>query len=145
MSRRGDGKGCCEQAAAPRPWHTFIMTEIRRCRWCASPLPDRTGRGRPREFCSAACRQWDWVARRRDASRGTLGGDGGSERAELDDELFVLACAVDDTERDLAEAGEDASAVELRAIVGWLLEASRPLRARSRGRAQSSVMTEMTR
>ena len=52
-------------------------------------------------------------------------------RAELDrlhDDLYVLACAIDDTERDLAEAGPDASAKELREILDWLLESAQPLR-----------------
>jgi hypothetical protein len=54
-------------------------------------------------------------------------------RAELDslhDDLFVLACAVEDTERDLAAAGPSASAAELRAALDWLLDAARPLRDR---------------
>lgn len=52
-------------------------------------------------------------------------------RAELDrlhDDLYVLACAVDDTERDLVDVGDDATAVELREILDWLLDAAKPLR-----------------
>lgn len=52
-------------------------------------------------------------------------------RHELDmlhDDLYVLACAVDDTERDLA-TGEPTPA-EWRSIVHWLLAAARPLRDR---------------
>ena len=49
-------------------------------------------------------------------------------------ELYVLACAVDDAERDLEALGDLAStspeAKELRQVVEWLLEAARPLRAR---------------
>jgi hypothetical protein len=56
-------------------------------------------------------------------------------RSELDalhDELYVLACAVDDVERDLA--GEAApTAQELVDALGWLLEAARPLRDREIG------------
>lgn len=33
------------------------------CRWCGCELDVRIGPGRPRTFCSQACRQWDWVAR----------------------------------------------------------------------------------
>lgn len=54
-------------------------------------------------------------------------------RAELErlhDDLYVLACAVDDTERDLAELGARPSVRELREILDWLLDAARPLRAR---------------
>jgi hypothetical protein len=49
---------------------------------------------------------------------------------ELHDELYVLACAVDDAERDLAAAGPKSPAGELRDILDWLLQAARPLRDR---------------
>jgi hypothetical protein len=49
---------------------------------------------------------------------------------ELHDDLYVLACAVDDAERDLASAGPKPTAGELRDILDWLLEAARPLRDR---------------
>jgi len=48
----------------------------------------------------------------------------------LHDDLYVLACAVNDAERDLAAAGPRATAAELREIVDWLLDAGRPLRDR---------------
>lgn len=40
----------------------------------------------------------------------------------------MLACAVDDTERDLADAGTRATAKELREMLDWLLDAAKPLR-----------------
>jgi len=49
---------------------------------------------------------------------------------ELHDELYILACAVDDTERDLAALPEKAKPADLRQILDWLLDAARPLRAR---------------
>lgn len=49
---------------------------------------------------------------------------------ELHDELYVLACAVDDVERDLEAAGTATNADELRPALDWLLEAARPLRDR---------------
>jgi hypothetical protein len=49
---------------------------------------------------------------------------------ELHDELYVLACAVDDVERDLAAAGDAPTATELRQALDWLLDAARPLRDR---------------
>jgi hypothetical protein len=49
---------------------------------------------------------------------------------DLHDDLYVLACAVDDTESDLAAAGSSPPAAELRRILDWLLEAARPLRNR---------------
>ena len=48
----------------------------------------------------------------------------------MHDDLYVLACAVDDTERDLADVGATASAEELREMLMWLLDASTPLRER---------------
>jgi hypothetical protein len=52
------------------------------------------------------------------------------ELDRLHDELYVLACAVNDADRDLAAAGTKPSARELREIIDWLLEAARPLRDR---------------
>jgi len=109
------------------------MTELRRCRWCRRALPDRSGPGRTREFCSQRCRQWDWVARQRARELELSDGELVIAKATLDelhDELYVLACAVDDVERDLDVAGRTPSAAELRQALDWLLEAARPLRAR---------------
>ena len=53
-------------------------------------------------------------------------------RSELDrlyDDLFVLTCAVADTERDL-ESGRHTVA-SLREALEWLLEAARPLQDRA--------------
>lgn len=93
-------------------------------------LPAKSGRGRPREFCSQKCRQWDWVARQRANELELSEGELVIARTELDalhDDLYVLACAVDDTERDLADPLD---AAELRRVVDWLLDAARPLRNR---------------
>jgi hypothetical protein len=56
-------------------------------------------------------------------------------RSELDalhDELYVLACAVEDVERDLATSGAP-SQRELSEALAWLLDAARPLRNREIG------------
>ena len=109
------------------------MTEMRRCRWCRRVLPAKAGRGRPREFCSHRCRQWDWVARQRAGALELAEGDLVIAKAALDelhDDLYALACAVDDTERDLAAAGPAPNAAELTEILDWLLQAARPLRDR---------------
>jgi hypothetical protein len=102
------------------------------CRWCRRALPPRRGPGRPREFCSQRCRQWDWVARQR-ARELELSEDelvvARTELDELHDELYVLACAVDDVERDLSAPGRR-TITELRDAVDWLLAAARPLRDR---------------
>jgi hypothetical protein len=56
---------------------------------------------------------------------------------ELHDDLYALACAVDDTERDL-EAGDGAfESTELRRMLDWLLAAARPLRDRELPASQS--------
>jgi endogenous inhibitor of DNA gyrase (YacG/DUF329 family) len=105
----------------------------RRCRWCRRVLPESAGRGRPREFCSQRCRQWDWVARQRASDLQLSEGELIIARAELDalhDDLYVLACAVDDADRDLAAAGAKPSVRELSEILGWVLDAARPLRDR---------------
>ena len=109
------------------------MTELRRCRWCRRALPERKGPGRTREFCSPRCRQWDWVSRQRARELELSEGElvvAKSSLDELHDELYVLACAVDDVERDLAAAGESPQPAEVRQALDWLLEAARPLRDR---------------
>jgi hypothetical protein len=93
-------------------------------------LPERGGRGRPREFCSARCRQWDWVARQRASELELSEGELVITRAALDelhDDLYMLACAVDDVERDLADSPRPA---DVRRALDWLLDAARPLRNR---------------
>ncbi len=58
-------------------------------------------------------------------------------RSELDalhDELYVLACAVDDVERDLAGMATP-TVRELGEALDWLLAAARPLRNREIGAA----------
>ena len=109
------------------------MTETPRCRWCRRVLPERAGPGRPREFCSQKCRQWDWVARQRARELALSDGELVVARAELDrlhDDLYVLACAVDDTEKDIEAAGTKATANDLRRMLEWLLSAAKPLRDR---------------
>jgi hypothetical protein len=90
----------------------------------------RSGPGRPREFCSQRCRQWDWVARQRARELELSENELVVARTELDalhDELYVLACAVEDVERDLSGRPTNA---ELRDALDWLLEAAKPLRDR---------------
>lgn len=106
--------------------------ESGRCKWCRRVLPPR-GAGRPREYCSQACRQWQWVGRQRAAELQLSEHELIVAKDELDrlhDELYVLACAVNDAERDLAAAGRAPTAAELRDTLDWLLEAARPLRDR---------------
>jgi hypothetical protein len=51
-----------------------------------------------------------------------------NELDSLHDDLFVLSCAVADTQRDLA--GQRLSAAEMKDALRWLLEAAEPLAAR---------------
>ena len=100
-----------------------------KCRWCRNPLPASSGAGRPREFCSQACRQWDWVARQR-ASELALSEDElvitRTERDKLRDQIFVLRCAVQDVEQDL-DPSIDPTTRDYKAALSWLLDAARPL------------------
>ena len=103
-----------------------------RCRWCRRVLPVQK-MGRPRLFCSQSCRQWDWVGRQRARELQLNEDELIVTKAELDhlhDELFVLACAVDDVDRDLASAGKAPGTSEVKAMLSWLLEAARPIRDR---------------
>ena len=103
-----------------------------RCRWCRRVLPAQK-MGRPRLFCSQSCRQWDWVGRQRARELQLNEDELIVTKAELDhlhDELFVLACAVDDVDRDLASAGKAPGTSEVKEMLSWLLEAARPIRDR---------------
>jgi hypothetical protein len=98
--------------------------DTRPCRWCGRPFAVSTV-GRPRQYCRHSCRQRDYEARRRAAELGLGEHDLVVTRQELEalrDRLYVLECAVDDVERDLA-AG--ATAGEVREALAWLLDAAR--------------------
>lgn len=104
-----------------------------RCRWCRRVLPVRSGPGRPRAFCSQRCRQWDWVAGQRARDLALAEGELVVARRALDelhDDLFVLACAVDDAVADVASLGDAAEPRQLLEVIGALLDAARPLRDR---------------
>ena len=108
----------------------------RRCRWCRFPLAEHDGPGRPRQFCSQACRQWDWVSRQRARELALSDGELVMARSELDalhDDLYVLECAVADTRRVLEH---EMTKTELLTALRWLLDAATPLTDR-RGRAPS--------
>lgn len=113
------------------------MPEGRRCRWCGRALPGSgsasASTGRPREFCRRSCRQRDYESRRRAKEHGLDEHEiivARAALAELDDRLFILACALEDVERDLAE-GDDPETV--RAAVQALVEAAGPVVRTRRG------------
>ena len=53
-----------------------------------------------------------------------------SELDALHDDLYVLACAVDDVDRDLAASAKPPTANEAKEMLTWLLDAARPIRDR---------------
>jgi hypothetical protein len=129
--------------SAPRNPHgptVSYMTELdleRRCRFCRRPLPAPARTGRPREFCRASCRQQEYVRRQRAHEVGLAEDELVVTRRELDelhDLLYVLEAAVEDVERDLAEA---TTMAELRDATQWVLDAARPLTRRRLGDAEN--------
>lgn len=90
-------------------------------------MAEQPGAGRPRRYCSQACRQRDYIARLRAHEAGLSEAELVVTRAELDalnDKLFVLEAAVEDVERDLRVSSTKQDYVE---AVDWLLDAARPL------------------
>jgi hypothetical protein len=107
-----------EQAGLPAP-----------CRWCGRPLPPAARTGRPRVYCRQSCRQLDYESRRRGQALQLGAGEIVVTSAALDalrDDVYVLSCAVDDAERDLADLKRPTVA-ELRRIVEDLVDAARAL------------------
>jgi len=103
----------------------------RQCRWCRRKFVANAGPGRPREFCKQSCRQRDYESRQFAVERGLDETQLIVTRAELDDlrdKLYVLECAVEDVERDLDASSEPH---EVREALSWILDAARPLAARS--------------
>lgn len=98
------------------------------CAWCRLPV-HRAPTGRPRKYCSQACRQWDWVTRQRSAELRLSEEELVVTRAALDDlkdRIYVLSCAVEDVEDDL-RPDVDPTMRDFRKALEWLLEAARPL------------------
>ena len=110
------------------------MTKTRvgpKCRWCGRKLAIAGGPGRPRAFCSQACRQRDYIARLRAQEAGLSEAELVVTREELEtlhDQLYVLEAAVEDVERDLDGSPTKQDYVD---AVAWLLDACRPLLNRS--------------
>ncbi|HEX9258387.1 MAG TPA: hypothetical protein VF855_02545 [Acidimicrobiales bacterium] len=102
-------------------------TADNRCSRCGRGFTRTPGPGRPRRYCSDSCRQLDYQARRRAAEVGLGERELVITRDELNrlyDQLWILECAVEDTDRDLSDAR---TLGDYRRIVDWLLEAARPL------------------
>ncbi|PIE31747.1 MAG: hypothetical protein CSA55_05050 [Ilumatobacter coccineus] len=104
--------------------------EQRKCRWCRRVLPERDGPGRKREFCSQACRQWEWVSRQRSAELSLSADDVIISRQELDDlhdDLYVLESALIDAESDKESWGSRPRVRDVMSTLDWVLNAARPL------------------
>lgn len=105
----------------------------RRCRWCGRPIEAQPGaQGRPRQYCRQSCRQRDFEARRRSRELGLAESEvvmARHELSRLDDMLYVLTCALEDVERDLAGEHDQE---DVRRSLDWLMDAARPLAELSR-------------
>src|SRR3954447_5619201 len=100
---------------------------VPKCRWCGRKLSIARGPGRPRAFCSQACRQKDYIARLRAQEAGLSEAElvvTREELAALPDHLYVWEAAIEDVERDLKASATKQDYVE---AVDWLLDACRPL------------------
>lgn len=103
---------------------------VTHCRWCRRVVARTPGPGRPKKFCSQRCRQWDWVSQRRAADLALGVDEIVVRRDELDrlhDDLYVLACAIEDVERDL---DAKPSSRELADALQWIIDAAKPLQTR---------------
>lgn len=110
-----------------------------RCRWCGRPFTRAEGRGRPRLFCTQACRQKDYISRLRTREAGLTESELIITRSELDelrDKLYVLECAVQDVQRDIAEGDDPAAALQ------WVIQAAAPLFGSTLG--EGGVMQRIT-
>jgi hypothetical protein len=100
----------------------------KRCRWCRHVLAAATGPGRPKEFCSQRCRQWDWVSRQRASELALSENELVMTRDELDalkDQIYVLHCALNDVQTDLASPRQTKES--LLEMLGWLIQAAEPI------------------
>ena len=98
-----------------------------RCRWCRRPFERKPGPGRPQEFCKRSCRQRDYESRLRAHSHGLDEADLILARTTIDqlkDDIYVLRCAIEDVDRDLAASD---TSEEVRSSLRWVLDAARPL------------------
>ena len=98
-----------------------------RCQWCRRKIEIGTTVGRPRAYCRQSCRQRAYESRQQSSELGLSENELVITKAELErllDQVYVLAAAVEDVERDIAA---DDSAAEARRSLKWLLSAAKPL------------------
>lgn len=114
-----------------RPYGGVVVdrTQLRRCAWCQRGFRPPEDRGRLPRYCRAGCRQRAYEARQRAHELGVSDDELVVARERLHalyDQLWVLECAIDDVERDLAVS---ATLQDHREALAWLLDAARPLLA----------------
>ncbi|MBM0261836.1 hypothetical protein GWO59_003500 [Corynebacterium macginleyi] len=109
----------------------MIRTASRRnnvgsCQWCGKDI-DQGGRGRPRKFCSASCKQRAYE-QRNNVSGTEIPADAvilsPDKVQNLRDGLFELRCSAEDIQ---TAAEEGASAEELSSLCEELISLSRRL------------------
>lgn len=108
-----------------------------RCRWCGRAFVVSKGRGRPRRYCRQSCRQQAHLARKLAAAHGLGDDDLIVSRAVLEDlqsRLYCLQAAIEDVDRDLAQAASsgrkgEPDTADLAEALTWLLENARPVAA----------------
>ena len=130
MTKRLDGAedGPSEGATPTAPTRSRQRVErAERCAWCGRPVEQPEGRGRPRRFCRAGCRQQAYQARRLAATHG-LGPDevivDREALVDLQGRLYCLQAALEDVTRDLAVSSTPADIAE---ALAWLTENAEPL------------------
>jgi endogenous inhibitor of DNA gyrase (YacG/DUF329 family) len=104
----------------------------KRCRWCRHVLASSNGPGRPKEFCSQRCRQWDWVSRQRASELALSENELVMTRDELDalkDQIYVLHCALNDVQTDLKSPRQTKET--LLEMLGWIIQAAEPIASSS--------------
>ena len=82
------------------------VDEVRRCGWCRRILAQQGSVGRPRLYCTQACRQRAYEQRAATAKAGLPEDVVLVSRAELDglqDRLYQLRCALEDVQTLLQE------------------------------------------
>lgn len=128
MTHRRTGRRLLFTSVTESPRH-------RGCRWCGRRFEVLGGRGRPRLFCSQACRQKDYISRLRARDAGLAETELVITRGELDelrDKLYVLECAIDDVRRDVGDGDDPRDALD------WVLQAAEPLLGSTLGESAST-------
>ena len=105
VAQQQAGTAVAEAIPDPRS-SSHAVGEVRRCGWCRRVLAQQGSVGRPRLYCTQACRQRAYEQRAATAKAGLPEDVVLVSRAELDglqDRLYQLRCALEDVGTLLAE------------------------------------------